>query len=91
MLSTFTPFVFASSGFEFSFNGATPSSLGGKRTLDVLGCAREEEMMAGSTGAPATVECPVGALLAGGVYRFELEDVRGVNWRATPLYLRRAS
>ncbi len=48
-----------------------------------------DEMIAGSTGAPLTVDWPVGALLAGGVYLL-LEDVRGGKsccCLRTPLYL----
>jgi hypothetical protein len=44
-------------------------------------------MMAGSTGAPLTVDCPVGARRAGGVYLL-LEDARGgKSCLRTPLYL----
>lgn len=52
------------------------------------GRASCEEMMAGSTGAPLTVDCPVGALLAGGVYLL-FEEVRGGKscCLRTPLYL----
>lgn len=47
-----------------------------------------EEMMAGSTGAPFTVAWPVGARLAGGVYRFSFPEVSDANSpRRTPLYL----
>jgi hypothetical protein len=48
-----------------------------------------DDMMAGSTGAPLTVDCPVGARLAGGVYLLLLlEDVRGgKSCLQTPLYL----
>ena len=47
-----------------------------------------EDMIAGSTGAPLTVACPVGGRLAGGVYLL-FEELRGCDscWRRTPLYL----
>ena len=54
------------------------------------GRANCEEMMAGSTGAPLTVDCPVGARRAGGVYLLPLfEEVRGGKscGLRTPLYL----
>ncbi len=45
------------------------------------------DMMAGSTGAPLTVDCPVGARLAGGVDLL-LDNVRsGKSCLRTPLYL----
>ncbi len=52
------------------------------------GRASCEDMMAGSTGAPLTVACPVGGRLAGGVYLL-FEELRGGNscCRRTPLYL----
>jgi hypothetical protein len=51
------------------------------------GRASCEDIIAGSTGAPLTVDCPVGARRAGGVYLL-LEDVRGGNsCLRTPLYL----
>lgn len=52
------------------------------------GRASCEEMMAGSTGAPVTVDCPVGARLAGGVYLL-LDEVKGGKscCLRTPLYL----
>ena len=45
--------------------------------------------MAGSTGAPGTVGCPVGARRAGGVYLLGPDDKAGKSWgpRRTPLYL----
>lgn len=46
--------------------------------------------MAGSTGAPGTVGCPVGARRAGGVYLLEWPDDKLGNSdasRRTPLYL----
>jgi hypothetical protein len=47
-----------------------------------------EEMMAGSMGAPLTLDCAVGALLAGGVYLISRPEGRdGKSWRRTPLYL----
>lgn len=46
------------------------------------------EMMAGSTGAPLTVDEPVGALLAGGVYLlFDAASGGKSCCRRTPLYL----
>lgn len=56
--------------------------------VGLSGRASCEEMMAGSTGAPLTVDCPVGALLAGGVYLL-FEEVRGGKscCLRTPLYL----
>lgn len=36
-----------------------------------------EEMIAGSIGAPLTVDCPVGALFAGGVYLLPRPSDRG--------------
>jgi hypothetical protein len=51
------------------------------------GRASCEDIIAGSTGAPLTVDCPVGARRAGGVYLL-LEDVRGgKSCLRTPLYL----
>ncbi len=44
-------------------------------------------MIAGSTGAPGTVTCPVGARLAGGVYLLVCEDASGGKSRLTPLNL----
>ena len=53
-----------------------------------LGFANDEDMMAGSTGAPGTVACPVGARMAGGVYLFAPPAVSGlISPRWTPLYL----
>jgi hypothetical protein len=49
-------------------------------------------MIAGSTGAPLTVACPVGGRLAGGVYLLpELDEVKGGKscCLRTPLYLLR--
>lgn len=48
------------------------------------GRARDEEMMAGSTGAPGTVGWELGGRRAGGVYLFAPPLARG---RYTPLYL----
>lgn len=76
----------ATSGFEALVAGAalTVSAAG------LSGRASCEEMIAGSTGAPLTVDCPVGALLAGGVYLL-FDDVRGGKscccCLRTPLYL----
>jgi len=50
-----------------------------------LSCA---EMIAGSTGAPLTVELAAGARRAGGVYLFSrLPDRGGKSCLFTPLYL----
>lgn len=66
--------AFSSSGFGAAF------SLAGARSCD--------EMIAGSTGAPLTVACPVGARRAGGVYLLDPWPVRGgKSARLTPLYL----
>ena len=60
--------------------GRSPAGLSGRASC--------EDMMAGSTGAPLTVACPVGARLAGGVYLL-FDELRGGKscWRRTPLYL----
>lgn len=65
-------------GVTFAFSAA---GLSGRASCD--------EMMAGSTGAPLTVDCPAGARLAGGVYLLLEEDVKGGKscCRRTPLYL----
>jgi hypothetical protein len=58
--------------------------------FSLAGFASCEDMIAGSTGAPLTVDCPVGALLAGGVYLLLLlaDDKGGKSFcRRTPLYL----
>jgi len=57
--------------------------------LGLSGRASCEDMIAGSTGAPETVDCPVGARRAGGVYLL-FDDERGGKscCRRTPLYLR---
>jgi hypothetical protein len=53
------------------------------------GRASCEDIIAGSTGAPLTVDCPVGARRAGGVYLL-FEEVRGgKSCLRTPLYLYR--
>lgn len=52
------------------------------------GRASCDDIMAGSTGAPLTVVCPVGGLLAGGVYLLFEEDSGGKSCcLRTPLYL----
>jgi hypothetical protein len=58
--------------------------------LGLSGRASCEDIIAGSTGAPGTVVCPVGARRAGGVYL--LFEERGGNscCRRTPLYLKRS-
>lgn len=64
------------------------SALGAVWGFGVFNC---EWMMAGSTGAPLTVEVAVGALLAGGVYLLLLLSLLtvsgGKSCRLTPLYL----
>jgi hypothetical protein len=51
------------------------------------GRANCDNIIAGSTGAPLTVDWPVGARRAGGVYLL-LDDVRGgKSCLRTPLYL----
>jgi hypothetical protein len=76
----------ATSGFD-----ALAATVGlGRSAAGLSGRASCEDMMAGSTGAPLTVACPVGARLAGGVYLLLLfEEPRGGKscWRRTPLYL----
>ena len=66
---------FAERGFVFSDAGLS-------------GRANCEDMIAGSTGAPLTVEVLVGVRLAGGVY-FLAEEFRGGKscCLRTPLYL----
>ncbi len=63
----------------------------GRSAAGLSGRASCEDMIAGSTGAPLTVACPVGARLAGGVYLLLLlfEEPSGGKscWRRTPLYL----
>lgn len=63
----------AASGF---FAGAGTAGALGFSAAGLSGRASWEDMIAGSTGAPLTVDCPVGARLAGGVYLL-LEDERG--------------
>lgn len=76
--------------------GVATSGLGGALgaskglTFSPVGLASCDEMIAGSTGAPLTVDCPVGALLAGGVYLLpSLDDNNGGKscCLRTPLYL----
>lgn len=56
-----------------------PESCGFDCWLDeTSGFIIRDEMMAGSTGAPGTVEWAVGALRAGGVYRFGLVLANGL-------------
>lgn len=55
----------ATSGFAAAL--AATAGLG-RSAAGLSGRASCEAMMAGSTGAPLTVACPVGARLAGGVY-----------------------
>ena len=65
--------------------GLLSSCLG---TADWFFCLSCDEMIAGSTGAPFTVDAPVGARLAGGVYLFSrLLGKGGKSCRLTPLYL----
>ncbi len=73
----------ATSGFEGLGVGAFGFSAAG-----LSGRASCADMIAGSTGAPLTVGCPVGGLLAGGVYLL-LDVVRGGKscCLLTPLYL----
>lgn len=56
----------AASGFAGL--GTTGAVFGFSPAAGFSGRASCEDMIAGSTGAPLTVNCPVGALLAGGVY-----------------------
>lgn len=51
------------------------------------GRASCEDMIAGSTGAPLTVDWPVGARRAGGVYLLFDDVSGGKSCRRTPLYL----
>jgi hypothetical protein len=51
------------------------------------GRASCEDMIAGSTGAPLTVACPVGARRAGGVYLLPEGARGGKSCLRTPLYL----
>lgn len=51
----------------------------GRSAVGLSGRASCEAMMAGSTGAPLTVACPVGARLAGGVYLLLFTEPRGGN------------
>jgi len=55
------------------------------------GRATEDEIMAGSTGAPGTVASGAGARRAGGVYRLDWPLDRFVRSRRTPLYLSSSS
>lgn len=56
--------------------------------IGLSGRASCEDMMAGSTGAPGTVDCPVGARRAGGVYLLFEEERGGKSCcRRTPEYL----
>lgn len=77
-----TPFLPAGVGAR-GCSGAGDCFLGGALICD--------EMIAGSTGAPLTVDWAVGALFAGGVYRFSRPpaDRGGNSCRRTPLYLLR--
>jgi hypothetical protein len=75
----------AASGFD-----ALAATVGFGRSAGLSGRASCEDMMAGSTGAPLTVACPVGARLAGGVYLLLFEEPGSGGkscWRRTPLYL----
>lgn len=54
---------------------------------DLSGRASCEDMIAGSTGAPLTVDCPVGARRAGGVYLLPEGARGGKSCLRTPLYL----
>jgi hypothetical protein len=74
----------ATSGFD-----ALAAVVGfGRSAVGLSGRASDEDMMAGSKGAPLTVGCPVGARLAGGVYLLVVEPRGGKScWRRTPLYL----
>jgi hypothetical protein len=71
---------------RFSVDGLTER---GATLVADPGRASCEEMMAGSTGAPGTVGCPVGGRLAGGVYLLAPPLPNGGKSRRTPLYLRR--
>lgn len=65
----------ANSGFD-----ALAATAGfGRSAAGLSGRASCEAMMAGSTGAPLTVACPVGARLAGGVYLLLFTEPRGGN------------
>lgn len=57
---------------------------------DFSGRANCEDMIAGSTGVPLTVDCAAGARLAGGIYLLLDEDKGGKSCLLclrTPLYL----
>ena len=56
-------------------------------TTALSGRANCEDMIAGSTGAPMTVICPVGGLRAGGVYLLFEDESGGKSCLRTPLYL----
>ena len=43
------------------------------------GSASADDMIAGSTGAPGTVACPVGGRIAGGVYLFAPPEGSGFS------------
>lgn len=58
-------------------------------TVGLSGRANCEAMIAGSTGTPLTVDCPVGGRRAGGVYLLLEEDSGGNSCLRTPLYLYR--
>lgn len=59
---------FATVGLATSAIGASALAAGAGELG--FGFAKEDDMIAGSTGAPGTVACPVGARIAGGVYLF---------------------
>lgn len=56
-------------------------------TAGLSGRASCEDMIAGSTGAPMTVVCPVGGRRAGGVYLLLEDESGGKSCLRTPLYL----
>lgn len=79
--------AFGASAAGFGTALFSSSSFGA--VFSLVGARSWDEIIAGSTGAPLTVACPVGARRAGGVYLLELWPVRGgKSARLTPLYLK---
>jgi hypothetical protein len=74
-------------GSAAGFFGSTTVFFGSAAGL--CGRASCEDMIAGSTGAPLTVLCPVGGRRAGGVYLLDrsVDANGGKSDLSTPLYL----